>query len=99
MIRIFVTILAAGFAVVPAQAKEKQRDNRVWESSRIFSIRDPQGKMQTGSWQVIERTQERCQIAVRRREASIPVNYPGWRVTGTKRFTPCHPVLTRSSPN
>ncbi len=88
-------LLLAG--VTATEASDRRKPGEYWESSRIFSIKDPSGRMQTGSWQVMERTRDRCQFAAQRAEMNIARQYPGWKVTGTKRKSPCHRVGTRSS--
>lgn len=91
-----LVLLVAGLTA--AEASDRRKPGEYWESSRIFSIKDPSGRMQTGSWQVMERTRDRCQFAAQRAERNIALQYPGWKVTGTKRKSPCRRVMTRSSP-
>ena len=83
---------------IPAHAGERKDDGQYWQSSRIYSVRDAAGQMQTGNWQVLERSQQRCQLEARRAEMDIANRYPGGRVTGTRRYTPCHRISTRNSP-
>ena len=84
--------------VAPVHAAERKDNGQYWQSSRIYTVRDASGQMQTGSWQVLERSQQRCQLAAKRAEMDIANRYPGGRVTGTKRYTPCHRISTRNSP-
>ena len=92
-----LVLLLAGLTA--AEAADRGKSGEYWEASRNFALRGQSGQVQTGSWQVMERTRDRCQLAAQRAEMNIARQYPGWKVTGTKRKSPCHRVMTRSSAN
>lgn len=82
-----------------AFARDKSRDRddgRAWRAQHVFRLRNAEGQMRVEQWQVIRGSQRGCEEAAYRADAQIPYAFPGWRMTGSIRKSPCRMVLTRS---
>jgi len=86
--------------VTPALADDHRHrdDGRAWMAERVFVYRDSSGQLQQGNWRVVEGSQSRCQSAAARADNQIQQSYGGGLLEN-KRYTPCHQIVTRSSPN
>lgn len=92
--------LAAALAT-PALADDHRHhrdDGEVWMAERVFVYRAADGSLQQSQWRVVERSQQRCRIAVQRADQRLNRQISGGLLEN-KRFTPCQRVSTRSSVN
>lgn len=99
--RLVISAALSALLATPALADGRRRhqdEGQVWMAERVFVYRAADGSLQQSQWRVVERTQQRCRIAVQRTDARLKRQAAGGLLE-SKRFTPCHPVRTRSSVN